>query len=77
VIQAEAASSVGSALVGCSGTTITGRRDDGRLLAHYGLQPRPGSSPLVDGELMSERQNLDLHGKPGPKQTMDERRGGA
>jgi len=26
---------------------------------------------------MPERQDLDLHGKPGPEQTMDERRGGA
>ena len=42
MIQAEAASSVGSASVGCSGTTITGRRDDGRLLAHYGVPFEPG-----------------------------------
>jgi hypothetical protein len=32
---------------------------------------------MIDGELMAQRQDLDLHGKPGPEQTMDERRGGA
>ena len=42
-----------------------------------GLQPRSGAGPLVDGELMSERQDLDLHGEPGPEQAMDERHGGA
>ena len=41
-----------------------------------GLEPRSSASRLVDGELMSESQDLDLHGEPGTEQAVDETRGG-
>jgi hypothetical protein len=36
-----------------------------------------GGSPLIDGKLMPEGEDLDLHGEPGPDEAMDEGEHGA
>jgi hypothetical protein len=37
-----------------------------------GFQSWSGAGPLVDAELVPERQDLDLHGEPGTEEVLDE-----